>query len=247
MKTNSKTGHHENVTNLNVLSTRVATLGEAYKPTNELLTVLNLNATCTNGQSANDAVDAAEVPLKNARSGRVISFNGLDTLTSRSVNALAVSGASEQTIEQAKALARDVHGKRASEILTDEEIAAAKAEGKEARQVIVHNASFSSKITNFGKYNLFISAEPKYNPNEADLKPAALKAKLDDMTAKNAAVLTSETAYNTALDNRNKVLYAENTGLVDIALSAKLYVKSAFGSTSPEYKLISDLVFTKLA
>lgn len=205
----------------------------------------NLNLTCTNGQSANDTLDAAEVPLKNARAARVILFNGLDTLTSRSINALVVSGASEQTIKQARALARDVHGRRASAILSDEEIAAAKAEGNNSKQVTVHNASYNSRLTSLAKYILFIEAEPNYKPNEEDLKITGLKAKLDDMTAKNTAVITAETAYDAAIYNRNKINNIDNTGAADVGNNSKLYVKSVFGVNSPEYKLISDLIFIK--
>ena len=42
---------------------------------------------------------------------------------------------------------------------------------------------------------------------------------------------------------RNKILYEENTGLVDIALDSKTYIKSVFGSTSPQYKQVSKLYF----
>jgi hypothetical protein len=56
----------------------------------------------------------------------------------------------------------------------------------------------------------------------------------------------TEAALNVARMARNTLLYTKNTGLVDVALGVKLYVKSAFGATSPEYKSISDIQFTKL-
>ena len=44
---------------------------------------------------------------------------------------------------------------------------------------------------------------------------------------------------------RDKVLYAEGTGLCDIALDIKNYVKSVFGATSPQFKQVSEVRFTK--
>jgi hypothetical protein len=40
------------------------------------------------------------------------------------------------------------------------------------------------------------------------------------------------------------MIYNELTGLVDISFDVKLYVKSVFGATSPQYKAISGLKFT---
>jgi hypothetical protein len=45
---------------------------------------------------------------------------------------------------------------------------------------------------------------------------------------------------------RNVILYANETGLVDIAGEVKKYIKSVFGGTSPQYKQVSKLKFTKV-
>jgi len=246
MKTTTKTGHKENVKNLNVLSARTGTFGDAYNPSNPALTVANMIIIGKNGQDANDAVDIAEVAVKNMTRARSESFNALDSVVDRSLNAMKVSGASEQTIEQAKSLAREVHGRRASELLSDEELAAAKAKGNEITQHVVHNASFDRKIENFGRYALFFASVPEYKPNETEITAVGLNGMLTELKAKNAGLLAAETTYATALSHRDTVLYADTTGLVDIAQSVKTYVKSVFGSRSGQYKQISDLVFTRI-
>ena len=38
--------------------------------------------------------------------------------------------------------------------------------------------------------------------------------------------------------SRNDILYKANTGLVDIALDTKTYIKSLYGATSPQYKQV---------
>lgn len=58
------------------------------------------------------------------------------------------------------------------------------------------------------------------------------------------AVINAETPLSTARIARNEVLYKQNTGIVDITVDVKNYVKSVFGATSPQYKLISNLKFT---
>lgn len=44
-------------------------------------------------------------------------------------------------------------------------------------------------------------------------------------------------------DRRNAIFYAEETGLVNVALAVKKYVQKTFGEDCVEYKLIKDLEF----
>ena len=105
--------------------------------------------------------------------------------------------------------------------------------------------SFDSRIDNFDKLIKLLTSVTLYAPNEAELKVAALTAVLADLKAKNAAVIAAEVPLNNARIARNDVLYKANTGLVDIALDIKTYIKSLFGATSPQYKKISKIKFTK--
>lgn len=245
MKTNNAAGHSQNVANLNLIITQILNFGETYNPSVQTLTLAELKKKYQQGKDANDAVSAAEVNLKNAIGIRLNSFDGFDDVVTKSSNALKISGASAQTQDQAQVLVRNLRGKRASDKLSAEEIAAEKEKGNEVKQVTLHNASFDSKIENFGKYTLFLASVSDYKPNEADLSIDGLNAKLEEYKTKNNDVVVADAALNTARQTRNEVLYTDSTGLVDVALAVKLYVKSAFGATSAQYKQISNIAFTK--
>ena len=105
--------------------------------------------------------------------------------------------------------------------------------------------SFDSRIDNFDKLIKLLTSVTLYAPNEADLKVAALTAVLSDLKAKNLAVTNAEVPLNNARISRNDILYKANTGLVDTALDVKTYIKSVYGATSPQYKKISKIKFTK--
>jgi hypothetical protein len=105
--------------------------------------------------------------------------------------------------------------------------------------------SFDSRIDNFDKFVKLLTSVTLYAPNEAELKVTALTATLNDLKAKNLAVTNAEVALNNARIVRNDIMYKDNTGLVDIALDVKTYIKSVFGATSPQYKKISKLRFRK--
>ncbi len=79
----------------------------------------------------------------------------------------------------------------------------------------------------------------------SDCKITALTALYTDLKAKNLAVINAETPLNNARIARNDVMYKDNVGLVDVAADVKTYIKSVFGATSPQYKTVSSLKFTK--
>ena len=100
-------------------------------------------------------------------------------------------------------------------------------------------------IDGFTKLINAVTAEPLYLPNEADIKIVALNTLLTNMKTVNTNVITAYTAYSNARISRNTTLYAADTGLKDIAAEVKKYIKSVFGATSPQYKQVSKLKFTK--
>ncbi|MDD4991603.1 MAG: hypothetical protein PHR83_05145 [Paludibacter sp.] len=246
MKTPNGTGHEQNVTNLELLLTIFPTFGEAYNPPKPALTIPALTDLLQKGKLEINAVNAAGVVFQNAGSARAVEFDDFDKLITRSINSLRIAGVSAQTLAQAEAIVRDLRGKRASGLLSEEELAAEKAKGNNITQVKVHNSTIDSKIENLGKYVLFLAAVPDYKPNEAELKVEGLQAKLDAIKAKNTDTKTAEAGLEAARISRNTLMNTDNTGLVDTANDAKLYVKSAFGATSPQYKQISSIAFVKI-
>lgn len=245
MSTN-QTGHEQNVVNLGLIISRVNAFQSGYNPSRTDFTIPRLAELKTSGENVIDSLNLAEDVYKNSISSRALVFNDFDGVITRSINALRICGASENTIGQAEAIVRELRSKKASDGPTDEEIAAAKEKGEELKQNVLHNSTFDSKVENFKKYVQFVGLEGNYNPNEADITITALNNKVLAIKTANENFNNTESALNVARMARNTVLYTKNTGLVDIALGVKLYVKSAFGATSPEYKSISDIQFTKL-
>jgi hypothetical protein len=101
--------------------------------------------------------------------------------------------------------------------------------------------SYDSRLDNFDKLIKLLTSEPEYAPNEADLKIDSLTTLYNDLSSKNTAVINATVPLNNARISRDQVLYTPLTGIVDISVDVKTYVKSIFGATSPQYKLISKL------
>ncbi len=241
-----QTGHEQNVVNLGIILNSVATFKTMYNPSRNELTIDGLTQMRSDGEKVNAAVTSAENVFKNSISARTTSFDLFDIFITRIINALRISGAPEQSILQAENIVRELRGKRASAKLTNKEVEIAKGEGAEIKQMTLHLYNMDRKIENFNKLVQFLAGIPEYKPNEADLSIAGLNSKLAELKSTTASYLAANAALDAARLERNKVLYAKNTGLVDVALDVKLYVKSVFGAKSPQYKEISDIVFSKL-
>ena len=243
MKTTKLSGNEQNVVNLDALIAVIRTFGPAYNPSKSWLTIPGLTELLEEGKYETNAANIAEVIYNNALSARSMAFDGFDGLITRSINALRILGVPAQTLTQAEALVRELRGKRASALLTDEELAAAKAEGNNAKQVVRHNSTTKSRLENMGKYILLLESIPDYKPNETELATSALRAKMEDLKTKHAQVVVSETTFDAARLSRDTLLNADITGLVYNAKNAKTYIKSVFGATSAQYKQVSGIKF----
>ena len=89
------------------------------------------------------------------------------------------------------------------------------------------------------------NSDVNYAPNETDLSVADLTALWNNMKSLNDNIGTILAPVENARIARNKALYDEGTGMIDVALACKKYVRGAFGKTSPEAKLIGSIKFTR--
>ena len=245
MTSTSETGHAKNVANFETIIADVTSYGTIYNPSKASLKVAALNTLLTSAKNAVNAVSAAEPAYKLATDARDVSFKPLSPLVTKVINALKATDTTVQVDETARTLVRKLQGRRATPKQTEEAKKAAEAAGNPIVEISSSQMSFDSRIDNFDKLIKLLTSVTLYAPNEADLKATALTAVLTDLKAKNTAVTTAEIPLNNARIARNVVLYKTSTGLVDTALDVKTYIKSVFGATSPQYKKISKIKFTK--
>lgn len=242
MSTN-QTGHEQNVVNFGIILHSISTFKELYNPAQEDLTITGLTRIRSDGEKVNAAVTSAENVFKNSISARTTSFDQLDNLITRTINALRISRAPEQTILQAENIVREIRGKRANPKPVVETISG--DETTTTKQMTLHKTNMARKIENFNKLVQFLTGVVEYKPNEADISITGLNSKLAELKSLTATYFVANAALDAARLERNTILYSKNRGLVEVALDVKLYVKSVFGATSPQYKGISDIVFSR--
>jgi hypothetical protein len=250
MGSTSETGYAKIAANFEVLISFCIGYGITYNPSKNNLKIPQLQTTLTTAKNILLTVKTFGTTYENARNAREIALAPapLKKYCTRILNALEATDATKQTINNAKTINRKIQGKRADNKIIPP--VTPPAEGgtlipAEVHQISVSQQSYDSLIDNFTKFIVCLTAEPLYVPNENDLKVTGLNTALTSYKALNTAVINAATPYKNAMITRNNILYQDNTGLVDIALEVKKYVKSVFGATSPQYKEVSKIEFKK--
>lgn len=244
MASTSETGHAKNVANFDELISFVTGYRETYNPSKATIKLDALKALSDHAKNSINAVSSMEPAYKSAVAAREVVFIPLSKLTTRIMNSIKATDTTVQVDENARTLVRKIQGVRATAKKTEDEKKALAEKGKEVVEISTSQMSYDSRLDNFFKLIQLLSSVPEYNPNETELKIEHLNTILDDLKAKNAAVVESYIPLSNARISRNNLLYKENTGLYDVALDVKNYIKSVFGATSPQYKQVSKIKFT---
>lgn len=245
MINDSKSGHDANIIHFDQLLAYLAGYGNDYAPTRDAIKYPELQLVSTSANASNTAANAALARLGIATSARMTAFSPLNKLSTRILNALKATDTPKALDEHATSLVKKLQGRRATPKSTDEEREAAKAAGTEIREISSSQMGFDVRLETFDKLLQLLAGIQQYAPNEADLKLTALTALYDDLKTKNLEVITATVVLSNARIARNEVLYKPNTGLFDLAADVKAYIKSLYGATSPQFKQISGLKFSK--
>jgi len=237
MASNSEKGHAKNVANLQRLISFCNGYGAQYNPTQPAIKIPAMQALLTASNNSLIAVNTALTPWKVAVNMRQIAFETLRPTCTRVINALDACGASGAIVKDGRTYVRKISGKRVSAATPT----AADAAGTSAVQ-----RSFDAQVANFQSFISLLTGEPLYIPNESPLQIVQLNTYLTQLQTANTNVINTLTPWSNARVSRNNILYAPSTGLVDVALESKKYIKSVFGASSPQYKQVSGLEFSRV-
>lgn len=241
MASTTETGHAKNVANFEALLSFCTGYGSSYNPVKSAITITALTATHASAVANLHSLIIAKNTFMLATNARQAAFRPLRKLCTRIVNALDASRATDSLVKDAKTINRKIQGKRAENKTARQ--ATPQTDTTENKTISVSQVSYDALIEHFGMLIQLISTEPTYTPNETDLQIPALQATLTNLKAANTAVINAYTGFSNAIIARNSILYAPQTGLVNIATDVKKYIKSVFGAQSPQYKQVSKLLF----
>jgi len=239
MASNSETGHAVNIANFKLLIDKCGSFGAGYNPSNLDLTIANMTTLWNNATTAHSIITTALQSAKEPINARYILFKPLSSLTTRVIAILNSTKASASVKKDAKGLADKIRGFKNTKPKTD-------AGGNPAEDsVSTSHMSYVMRVDNFKSLIELLKTVPTYVPNEPELAVAGLETLHTNMKAANDNIGTIISPVDVARIDRNRVMYTEEVGMVDVALACKNYVKGAAGASEPEYKLVAKIKFTK--
>ncbi len=243
-----ETGHAKNLANFNSLISFCEGYAAAYNPAQAALQLTGLQTLSTTAQAAYDDAKIKQLAFNKVVDERMIAFAPLRSLSQRMLAALAASGCSSETLEGAKTINRKIQGRRKKNTAAGvNEPTDDPTEGnKPAKSISASQQSYDNLSASFSAFIELLVGQAEYQPNETELQTTSLSSYLDTLKAANKAVIDAYTLWSNTRINRNKVMYAKGSGMVDVAQLVKNYVKSVFGNGSPEYKQVSPLEIKKV-
>ena len=234
-----ETGIIPNIENFDILISSCQGYSSRYNPSNNKIKIPALQTIQTNAGQSILALDDLATPRSNTIAARVTNYVTLPPYCTRIVNALAASEDVDKRIVQvAQTYVRKIRGERKSKKILN-------PSPTDAKQISASQRSYFNQAEFFHKLITFVLAQPTYAPNETELKEAALTAFHTLLCQLNQDAIDADTPWLSALNTRNQILYAPKTGMIDIALAVKKYVRSVKSITKEEYNQISKLVFTR--
>ena len=237
MSSTSEVGHAKNVANLQKITQQISTYS-LYNPPIDDIAVAQLQTLYISANTKLTEVGDKRSINKNAIVARQAAFQNLSSICTSIINVLDILGLPQGTINQAKSLTQTIQGSaKKSKTIVEE--------GKEpANTTSISRQSYTSRAENFALLLQMLSTLPAYTPNEEKIQLPSLTTYHQSLEAATLAVDQTESELNTKIIERDKILYAPETGVYAISQKIKKYVKSLYGANSPEYTTIAGIEFT---
>ena len=231
-----ETGMANTINNIEMLAETLTVFIPGYAPSNPLLTVVAIEAKRQEALTLMIAV--YDEVQNNSKSiiNRHLYFDDLPNYSTRIVNALIASGASNETVKRARGYDNKIKGNRALKIKDDDE----------AMHISVSQRSYAQLVEHFRNLVMLVEAEPLYDPHTDDLKVVELNLHLGKMEASNTRCNVSNIALSMARMERNQCFNEKRIGLIDVGLTAKNEVKAVYGASSPQFYMVSGLAFRRI-
>ena len=221
MPSTSEKGHAKNVDNFSTLIEVCKGFGVKYNPSKTAIKVANLTTKLTQSKQQLQDVKDKEQAESTARNNRADAFKNKGTFSTKLLSAIKATDATDQTIADATSINKKIQGER----LTAGKKATPVAQGTtttDPKTISTSQLSYTNIVDHYKKYKtLLTSIATIYTPNETELQTAAVSTYITNLETLNNTVDIAATAASNALIARDNGIYADKTGIPDLAQDVK--------------------------
>jgi hypothetical protein len=234
MASTSETGHFVNLENYHTIIERITEFGTDYDPLTDKIKIPQMTIQWTDGNTLHQdyivAIEATKLPVNN----REDLFDIMTERVKRSFNLYGSTNASVRNLKDAKGCADKITGKN---------IKVKRLENGTPDPKSVSNSqlSFTKRADNFKHLIEIYKSDPNYATTDTELMTVNLLALLADINAANVIIKSLIQKSNLKRIARDESLYLVGTGIIDVSLACKKYVKSLYGVNSLQAKTIMSI------
>lgn len=214
--------------------------GGSYNPGSPNLKLSALIELSEKSRQVMEAMNVTNSEMNLATNNREIAFAGLPKLASSITFALAASGASEQTMNDVRAIIRQMTSRRKSRKPIASGAAVPEQKGRSIGQ-----RSFVSMTNHLARLVQLLREEPLYQPLESHLSIAGLEDHVAKLRSLTTMVNEARVSFSNARIALVRTYYTDTHSVVATGRSAKKYVRSVFGLNSIQYDQVKRINFTK--
>ena len=237
----NETGHARNVANFQELVMVAKTMGNAYNPVALSIQIANLDELVKQLQVNLQVVNEKNGVYRDKIYNRQTSYEQMSELAMRIVNTVVGLGLDAKILAQTKSTLAKIRGggkKKKAEATASGETP--------AKTNSVSQMSFDQRKNNFDVLVNLVSAQANYKPNKEDMQVSSLQTYLDSLKNLNEEANQAEQDLTIARQQRDRLLYTENTGAMTLAQQIKGYVKGDFGVKSAEFERVKGIRFNSI-
>lgn len=242
MTTNFESGDQKNISSFRALISFVTSYGNEYKPAKKSITIPKLQQVLDDSIAAMNNLKTATTPLNEAINSRAAAFDGIRTYSTRIISAMTTCEIPEATIDDARRFQFKLYGRRAGKKKAPP-VAPKEGEAPSDKQISVSQQSFDMLYEHFSGLHKMLEALPAYAPNETDLQLSAISEKSNALLDANVAVINAYTNFSNTRQDLINTMYAPVTGMVDLALSVKEYLKGVYTPSGQKYLQVKSIPF----
>lgn len=236
----SESGYEKSVANFKEVVDLCMSYGDKYKPQKTSIGITELLRLHGDAMDSLQRVLDAQKEFKIAKHQRDEAFKNVKSLAGRVVNALLATDTLRQTVVDARSIKAKLDGRRVKAV-SPEPVMAADGETETPARRSVSQQSFDMLIAHLNNLITLVVKDKVYAPNEEELKVESLSAFVANLRELNSKAVRASNTLSAARAARDRVFSQEGTGLKDITMAVKAYVKSVFGNTSNEVKNMSRI------
>lgn len=234
MASTSETGHVVNLANFKKIIERCEEFGDTYAPANAEITLANMTAKWTAADILHSAyitaLEATKIPVND----REILFEEIRKIAVRTVNIYASTKASKAAIKDARGFLIKFSG-------TNVRIPKMEDGTPDPKYVSNSQTSYVKKVEHLEMLIGLYKNDTNYTPNEALLQIANLEELLAKAKTANSGLQDVIAQAIKSRIDRDHALYDIGTGLYDLSVACKRYVRGLFGPQSPEAKSVVSI------